>query len=210
MRANLFFSISMNSKGYNPYRDSKGRFDRGPIKAAASSYNKILKLQEDLFWAQMNPQTAKIVKEQMAYESRRISNIYKNVFKSNGLSAEYSKQRFRLNEWSRGNGYRDSKTGLYKQTPALEKFKDSPAQKLHSAITQSILKEAGVKEITVYRGEREGLKAKGLTSFTDHPDVAQSFGNVKKKTVSVDKVVAHHLLDSNFRYKSENEVILDL
>lgn len=203
--------VFRNSKGYNPYRDAKGRFTTGPIKQASKSFSKILKLQEDQAWIVYDSDKYQAINREIEIEKKKISRVFRETFQGNNMSAEYSKQKKRLREWSEGNGYRDDKTGKYVISPKLEKYKNSSAQKLHTEITQAILKEAGVNQITVYRGQKTETRPLGLTSFTENMFKASNFGSRKmKKTISVDRVISHHLLDTDFKYRNEDEVIIDM
>ena len=143
-------------------------------------------------------------------EKKLIDETFVEQFAKRGLNLK--KVVSNQENWSEGNGPRDSKTGKYPVMPLLEKNKNSPEHTLHRQLTQDTLRSAGVTELTLYRGIREGEPdARGYTSFSTNKAVAETFGSkVMTKKVKVKDIIAHYQIHFNTQYPSEQEVIVDL
>ena len=143
-------------------------------------------------------------------EKKIINETFVEQFAKRGLNL--NKVVSNQENWSEGNGPRDSKTGQYPVMPLLEKNKNSPEHTLHRHLTQDTLRSAGITELTLYRGIREGEPdARGYTSFSTNKAVAETFGSkVMTKKVKVKDVIAHYQIHFNTQYPSEQEVIVDL
>lgn len=146
----------------------------------------------------------------VAKAEQAINHIFKSEFLKRGL--DFSKVTKDQLEWAEGNGPRDTKTGEYYSEPDLQKHKDSPEHKLHRQLTQDTLRASGIKELTLYRGVRKGEPdPKGYTSFTTSKTVAETFGpKIVSKKVQLKDIVAHHQVQWNSTYASEQEVVVDL
>ena len=104
-------------------------------------------------------------------EKKLMNEIFVDQFTKDGLNL--SRVMLNQEDWSEGNGPRDSKTGKYPILPSLEKNKNTPEHKLHRKLTQDTLRSAGITELTLYRGVREGEpNPRGYTSFTTSKAVA--------------------------------------
>ena len=143
-------------------------------------------------------------------EKKLMNEIFVEQFAKRGLNL--NKVMSNQENWSEGNGPRDSKTGAYPIMPLLEKNKNSPEHTLHRQLTQDTLRSAGITELTLYRGIREGEPdARGYTSFSTNKAVAETFGSrVMTKKVKVKDVIAHYQVHYKSNYPSEQEVIVDL
>lgn len=143
-------------------------------------------------------------------EKKLMNEIFVEQFAKRGLNL--NKVMSNQENWSEGNGPRDSKTGAYPIMPLLEKNKNSPEHTLHRKLTQDTLRSAGITELTLYRGIREGEPdARGYTSFSTNKAVAETFGSrVMTKKVKVKDIIAHYQVHFNTQYPSEQEVIVDL
>lgn len=143
-------------------------------------------------------------------EEKLINEIFVDQFKKHGL--DINKVTVNQLDWSEGNGPRDSRTGEFLSEPNLQKNKNRPEHKLHRQLTQDTLRSAGITELTLYRGIREGEPdARGYTSFSTNKAVAETFGSrVMTKKVKIKDVVAHYQVHYKSNYPSEQEVIVDL
>lgn len=94
------------------------------------------------------------------------------------------------------------------------------------ALTQRLLRDRGVREVTLYRGvrgdqaraiqaalesgaEHINLDTRSISSFSESRKAAAEFGDVIiKVTVPVERVFAHHAVERHFAKGGENEVVL--
>jgi hypothetical protein len=136
-----------------------------------------------------------------------MSKLYRKHFKANGLSdEEYSKLKRDQYDYSQGGGIR-GEDGKYVEEPAL--MQDSQAAKVHSALTQAILKTE-YSNINLHRGQKDFKKdPSGIVSYSDSKAIAYSFGpNIESKMTDVKDILYHYQLDFASVHPSEQEVIV--
>lgn len=219
----------------NPYHDEKGRFApkgakgsgvkaKDPVSEAdakleanladtakelTGDVKDLFKYREDM----KDSNFSKHIEAKKNFESQRdkVNKAYTEAYLNHGTKADLAKVDKALYEWSEGD-LRNPKTGEYMNEPALSKHKNDIEFKIHTKLTQQALKQAGIKEITLYRGQDKSFKnPKGLTSFTDSKARAKIFNsNVIEMKIPVEKIVNHYALHDKSKYKKEREVIVDL
>ena len=156
---------------------------------------------------------SKHIEAKKNFEAQRdkVNKAFTEAYLNHGTKKDLEKVDKALFEWSEGE-MRNPKTGEYMNEPALSKHKNEMEFKIHRKLTQQALKQAGIKELTLYRGQDDKYKTpKGLVSFTDNITRAEIFSkNIIEMKIPVDKIVNHYALYDKSKYKKEREVIVEL